>query len=48
MKQDRKRIFEEILFFRAADNTTTNKSLVFLSPVRFLQKEVNFVLFVAR
>ena len=48
-KPDRMRIFEEILFFKA-ENTTiennnnnnkqTNKSLILLSPVGFLQKKV--------
>ena len=40
-KQDRKQIFKEMLFFKAINNTKTNKSLIFLSPVGFLQKEVS-------
>ena len=32
--------FKEFLFFKATNNTKTNKSLIFLSPVGFLQKEV--------
>ena len=39
-KQDRMQIFEEILFFKVTNNTKTNKSLIFLSPGGFLQKEV--------
>ena len=48
-------IFKEILIFKAKNNTTTNKSLIFLLPVGFLQKNYHskisdlfvFVLFVA-
>ena len=39
-KRDRMRIFEEILFFKATDNTKTNKSVIFLSPAGSLQTEV--------
>ena len=39
-KQDRTRIFEEILFFKATKNTKTNESLTFLSLMGFLQKEM--------
>ena len=39
-KQDRMQIFKEIPFFKAMNNAKTNKLLMFLSPVGFLQKEV--------
>ena len=38
-KQDRMGIFEEILFFKATNNTKTNKSLTFLLPVAFLWED---------
>ena len=33
-KQDRMPVFEEILFFKTTNNRRTNKSLIFLSPVK--------------
>ena len=40
IKQDRVRVFEEILFLKATNDTKTNKSLIFLSAVGFLHEEV--------
>ena len=39
-KQDRMRILEEILFFKATNNTKTDKSFLFLTPVGFLHNEM--------
>ena len=37
-KQDRMRIFEELLFFKGTYNTKANKQISYLLPVGFLSK----------
>ena len=43
-KQEKMRIFEDVLFFKATHNTSTNKPVTYPLPVGFLQKEGLFVI----